>query len=144
MIRISITIASVIILFFSIMIVPTVHADNFKPDADYALEIFTTKTPYNEGSEHPNASKIFSSQDDIYLVARYYTKISGTVGHILIVTNSAGQVVDFSSYEIFRDVNPHSFYFKKNYPPGSCSFNMFILGPGGMVMSPNSYSFVVR
>lgn len=119
------------------------HADDFQPNADYFLEIFTTKTPFNEGAEHPGASKIFSNRDDIYLVARYYTKISGTVSHILIVTNSAGQIVDLSSYEIFRDVNPHSFYFKKSYPSGSYNFNMFIAGPGGAVMSPNSYSFVV-
>ena len=135
--------AMVISIFIMLVIVPSVLADNFNLNADYSLEIFTTATPFDEGSSYPLATKLFSNGDDIYLVARYYTKVSGTVGHYLIVTNSAGQVVDFSFYEIYRDVNPHSLYFKRSYPAGSYSFNMVILGPGGKVMSPNSFSFMV-
>ena len=136
-------IAILISIFSMLVTVPAVLGADFNPNADYFLEIFTTATPFNEGSENPNATKVFSSGDDIYLVARYYTKIAGTVGHYLIVTNSAGQVVDFSFYEIYRDVNPHSFYWKKSYPTGAYSFNYVILAPGGKIMSPNSFSFIV-
>jgi hypothetical protein len=129
---------------FFVLFVSMSYADDYNPDADYSLEIFTTNTPFNQGSEHPHATTIFSNDENIYLVARYYTKVSGMVDHILIVTNAAGQVIDLSSYTIQRDVNPHSLYFRKNYPSGSYTFTMFISGPGGMVMSPHSYSFVVK